>query len=110
MFRTTCAKPSSCSQASWSLELCSNAGPALEEAAELRVWTSADRVRVELRAASEILLRAPEGDGPQYDHILLDQIADRWSIAVGQDLACVWFEIGRKPSAAAIASQTKREG
>lgn len=67
--------------------------PGFSEAAELRVWLRADLVRVELRAGSELLFVPPEPSGPHYDHILLDQIADRWSIDTGQDFGCTWFEI-----------------
>jgi hypothetical protein len=60
---------------------------------ELRAWMSSDIARVELRAGSELLFRPPEPNGPHYDHILLDQIADRWSIDTDQTLARIWFEI-----------------
>lgn len=63
---------------------------------ELRVWMPADVVRVELQASSR-LLPAPETDALDYGVLLLDQIADRWSIDGAGDLACMWFEIDRHP-------------
>jgi hypothetical protein len=70
-----------------------NAGP---EEVELRVWMPHDVVRVELRAPPE-LLRLPLEDrvGPEYDVMLLGQVADRWAIDTDQTLACMWFEIDR---------------
>ncbi len=65
------------------------------EALELRVWLRADRVRVEARVPSELLLAPAEAGGPHYDHVLLEQIADRWSMDVGQGLTRAWFEIDR---------------
>lgn len=64
------------------------------EAVELLVWMPADLVRVELRAPSESLIRPPEPAGPHYDHILLDQVAHRWSIDTGEHPR-IWFEIDR---------------
>src|SRR5438874_2160989 len=65
------------------------------EAAQLRVWLCADLVRVELRVPSELLSVSPQRSGPDYDRIVLDQIADRWSIDTDQDVVWVWFEIDR---------------
>jgi hypothetical protein len=66
------------------------------EEVELRVWMPHDVVRVELRAPRE-LLRLPldKPDGPEYDVMLLGQVADRWSIDTDQKRACMWFEIDR---------------
>jgi anti-sigma B factor antagonist len=69
------------------------------EAGELRVWLRAGVVRVELGVPSELLLPAPGLNGPQYDQILLDQLADRWSIDTDGATACVWFELDRHVSA-----------
>jgi len=82
---------------------------ALAEAIGLRAWLSAELVRVELRARSELLFLPPERSGPHYDHILLDQLADRWSIDTGQDFACAWFEIGLFGPRVEI-TQTEPEG
>jgi len=69
--------------------------PGRDEAVELRVWMPADVVRVELRASHELLFLPGEHDGPHYDLLLLDQVADRWSIEPTEELACAWFEIDR---------------
>ena len=69
--------------------------PDSDQAVELRVWMPADVVRVELRAPPELLSQPPERNGAHYDLLLLDQIADRWSIDTAEDLACAWFEIDR---------------
>jgi hypothetical protein len=66
-----------------------------DEVVELRVWMPADVVRVELHAARDLLVSAPEDEGPHYDMLLLDQVADRWSIDASEQLACIWFEIDR---------------
>lgn len=63
---------------------------------ELRVWMPHDVVRVELRAPGDLLRLPLDGrDRPDYDVMLLDQIADRWSIDTDQQAACMWFEIDR---------------
>jgi anti-sigma B factor antagonist len=69
------------------------------EAGELRVWLRDDVVRVELEVASELLLPPRELSAPQYDEILLDRLAGRWSIDTGGTTACVWFELDRHQSA-----------
>jgi anti-sigma B factor antagonist len=83
--------------------------PGFTEQAELRVWLRADLVRIELRAGNERLFVPPEPKGPHYDHILLDQIADRWSIDTGQDFGCTWFEIDLQPQDADPSTQTDGE-
>ena len=76
--------------------LCEGCG---DELVELRIWMPADVVRVELRGARELLCRPPEPQYPQDDVLLIDDLADRWSIDVDADAACIWFEIDRKPAA-----------
>ena len=66
-----------------------------DEAVQLRVWMPADVVRVELRAARELLLPPAEHEGPRFGLLLVDQVADRWSIEPTEALACAWFEIDR---------------
>jgi hypothetical protein len=66
-----------------------------EDAVELRVWMPPDVVRVELVGSTASLFRPPWGAGPHYEHSLLDNIADRWSIDVEGDHASIWFEIDR---------------
>jgi hypothetical protein len=72
--------------------------PDCEQAVELRVWMPAEVVRVELRAPPELLSPPSERNGAHYDLLLLEQIADRWSIDTAEDLACIWFEIDRHRS------------
>ena len=52
---------------------------AVGEIVKLRVWMPADVVRVELQTRSAGLFR-PWDSGPHYDQVLLDRLADRWSI------------------------------
>jgi hypothetical protein len=66
-----------------------------EESLELRAWMPADIVRVELRAPQGLLEVPDGGNGTQYDLVLLDQVADRWSIDTSEPSACMWFEIDR---------------
>jgi hypothetical protein len=65
------------------------------ESLELRAWMPADIVRVELRAPLGLLEIPDAGSGTQYDLVLLDQVADRWSIGTSEPSACMWFEIDR---------------
>jgi hypothetical protein len=63
---------------------------------QLRVWMPGDVVRVELHGACGLL--APETDshrGNEYDLMLLDHVADRWSTETHDDDTCMWFEIDR---------------
>ena len=80
------------------------------EPAELRVWLRGEVVRIELRAAGGPTIRF-RPSGPHYDHILLDQIADRWSIETGQDFPCTWFEIDiHPPDTDSTCKPTARNG
>ncbi len=75
------------------------------EVVELRVWMPYDVVRVELRAPRELLcLPLEERRRPDYDVMLLGQIADRWAIDTDQRPACMWFEIDRHTSQGGGAS------
>src|SRR6476646_2177806 len=47
---------------------------------ELVAWMPADVVRVELRAPRELLDLPAHADRNHFDMLLLDQVADRWSI------------------------------
>jgi hypothetical protein len=67
------------------------------DAVELRVWMPLDVVRVELHAPVELNISVPETGHGEYDLMLLDQIADRWSVETGPTCTCVWFEIDRGP-------------
>jgi len=63
------------------------------ESGELRVWLRRDVMRVQLGVPSELLSLPPERIGSQYEAILFDHLADRWSIDPGGSTACVWFEL-----------------
>jgi hypothetical protein len=66
-----------------------------ETAVELRAWMPAEVVRVELLAPAELLRAAPSGNGADYGLMLIDQIADRWSLDAVEGRTCMWFEIDR---------------
>jgi hypothetical protein len=75
------------------------------EVVELRVWMPHDVVRVELRAPRKLLcLPLEDRYSPDYDVMLLGQIADRWAIDTDQRPACMWFEIDRHASQSEAAS------
>jgi hypothetical protein len=76
---------------SHAVQQCGEAGP---HDVQLRAWMPEDVVRVEIRAARE-LLEWPDDSGAQYEVLLLDRLSDRWSIDDGDPLACMWFEIDR---------------
>jgi hypothetical protein len=88
------------------------------EVVELRVWMPSDVVRVELRAPRELLcLPLDERRVPDYDVMLLGQVADRWAIDTDADPACMWFEIDRytpkanpRPEPVASATTVRRRG
>jgi hypothetical protein len=70
------------------------------ESVELLAWMPPDVVRVELRAPRELLDLSAHADRTHYDLLLLDQVADRWSLDTmdsedGEPSACMWFEIDR---------------
>ena len=69
-------------------------GDASEQDVQLRAWMPEDVVRVEIRGPRELLDWADD-DGAHYEVLLLDRLADRWSIDDGDPLACMWFEIDR---------------
>ncbi|MCW2969600.1 MAG: hypothetical protein JWO23_727 [Solirubrobacterales bacterium] len=71
-----------------------------DESVELLAWMPPDIVRVELRAPRELLDLSAHADRTHYDMLLLDQVADRWSMDTadsedGEPSACMWFEIDR---------------
>ena len=68
---------------------------------ELRAWMPADVVRVELRAPRRSLHLADDEDyAREYSLLLLDELADRWSLDESGRQACMWFEIDRHAHAA----------
>jgi anti-sigma B factor antagonist len=67
------------------------------ETGELLVWLRDDVARVELRVPGELLIQPAEPGGHGPESILLDKLADRWSIEPLGDAVCIWFEIDRDP-------------
>jgi hypothetical protein len=63
--------------------------------AHLSAWMPTDLVRVELRAPCELMPAGQNADCSPYERVLLDQVADRWSIDDGKHTGCMWFEIDR---------------
>src|ERR1700746_1714992 len=64
------------------------------EAIELRGWMPADIVRVELQGHPNHL--PPPGAPGELRHgLLIEDLADRWSIDIDDQHACAWFEIDR---------------
>lgn len=72
--------------------LCASAS---EELVELRIWMPAEVVRVELRAARALVCAPVDQDNPPDGLVLVDELADRWSIDACERDACIWFEIDR---------------
>jgi hypothetical protein len=67
-----------------------------DELVELRIWMPVEVVRVELRAARELIYAPPEPASPHDGLLLMDDLADRWSVDVHGEQACIWFEIDRR--------------
>jgi hypothetical protein len=67
-----------------------------DEFVELRIWMPVEVVRVELRAARELIYAPPEPASPHDSLLLMDDLADRWSVDVHGEQACIWFEIDRR--------------
>jgi hypothetical protein len=79
--------------------------------AELRVWMPPKVVRVELRAPVAVLPADASELAPRnFDLMLLDCIADRWSIEHDNDGACFWFEIDRQAASAKGDQATSKPG
>jgi hypothetical protein len=74
-------------------------GPRSAGSVELLAWMPADVIRVEVHAPRELLDPPEQPDWTQYDLLLLDQVADRWSIDTSDDEGCMWFEIDRRVTA-----------
>ncbi len=70
-------------------------GASTEEEVSLRVWMPADVVRVELSVPRGHFF-APLGPRPEdLGLLVLDRVADRWSIEPSGDGILLWFEIDR---------------
>lgn len=71
-------------------------GSSCEESVGLRVWMPPDVVRVELRVSPEHF-PAPLAARPEdLGMLVLDRVADRWSIEPGEGCVSLWFEIDRR--------------
>lgn len=71
--------------------------------AELRVWIPSDVIRVELKGPPGVDI-TPHPDGrSDFDLMLLEQLADRWSGEEDPAISCVWFEIDRVPASVSPA-------
>jgi hypothetical protein len=62
---------------------------------KLRVWMPADVVRVEIQGPRS-LLPSPHTVGEPHDGLLIEKLADRWSMDTHERHACTWFEIDRQ--------------
>jgi hypothetical protein len=68
-----------------------------EEELSLRVWMPPDIVRVELSVPRDHFF-ASEGDRTEdLGVMVLDRVADRWSIEPSGTNISLWFEIDRRP-------------
>jgi hypothetical protein len=85
------------------------AGPDGGASLELRVWMPADVVRIELRAPSDVLREPADIRGTDYSALLLEQLADRWSLERAGASACMWFEIDRHSPNGTQRAQGERE-
>jgi hypothetical protein len=61
---------------------------------KLRVWMPADVVRVEIQGPRS-LFPSPHVAGEPRDGLLIEKLADRWSMDTHERHACAWFEIDR---------------
>jgi hypothetical protein len=61
---------------------------------KLRVWMPADVVRVEIQGPRS-LRPSPRAAGEPHDGLLVEKLADRWSMDTHEHHACAWFEIDR---------------
>jgi hypothetical protein len=72
-------------------------GPAGDQL-PLRIWMPREVVRVELTVGKNYSLPLPGEGAAHYRRVLLDDLADRWSVERDGDWASVWFEIDRHPA------------
>jgi hypothetical protein len=74
---------------------------------KLRVWMPQDVVRVEMSVASDYLLDSDCATPHPYGSMLLDRVADRWSVVPAQGGASVWFEIDRHRARAETEAEVR---
>lgn len=72
-----------------------------DEEMQLQVWMPSDIVRVELSVPRERFFAPEEERSEDLGAMVLDRIADRWSIQPDGHSVSLWFEIDRHPSGAA---------
>jgi hypothetical protein len=65
----------------------------------LKIWMPRDVVRVEITVDRDFSARQPGTSARHYGVMLLDEIADRWSVDRVEDRVSAWFEIDRHPTA-----------
>ena len=70
---------------------------AADEDMRLQVWMPPDIVRVELSVPREQFFAPEEERAEDLGAMVLDRIADRWSIQPNGHSVSLWFEIDRHP-------------
>lgn len=70
-----------------------------EETVELRAWMPKDVVRIEVKGPPGVDIALHDDGKMDFELMLLDQVADRWSGESEGPADCVWFEIDRAPQA-----------
>jgi hypothetical protein len=70
---------------------------ASEEEMCLRVWMPPDIVRVELSVPRDHFFSGEENHAEDLGVMVLDRVADRWSIEPDGHSVSLWFEIDRQP-------------
>ena len=68
-----------------------------EEEMCLRVWMPPDIVRVELSVPRDHFFSGEEHHAEDLGVMVLDRVADRWSIEPDGQSVSLWFEIDRQP-------------
>jgi hypothetical protein len=76
----------------------------------LQIWMPSDVVRVEITVGGDFAVPQPGASAGRYGVMLLEQIADRWSVDRVEDRVSAWFEIDRHPTARQIGRDRARAG
>jgi hypothetical protein len=74
---------------------------------ELRAWMPPDVVRIELHGSPDVVDPLP-GEQRTYSSLLLDQLADRWSVETSGATPRLWFEIDRHQAPLIAAERPER--
>jgi hypothetical protein len=64
----------------------------------LQIWMPRDVVRVEITVGRDFSVSQPGASARNYGAMLLEAIADRWSVDRVEDRVSAWFEIDRHPT------------